>query len=144
MVVGSNPASNLGNMSHARINAEKSFLIWDGDCAFCARCVQFIQRRIRTSAKIVAHQKADLKVLGLTTEQCNQALQWVNSDGRIRSGSRAVAELLKTANGVWPVFGVLIDLPVIRLFSSAIYKLIAKNRQHLPGGTAACALDSPE
>ena len=144
MVVGSNPASNLGNMSRARIYAEKSFLIWDGDCAFCARCVQFIQRRIRTSATIVAHQKADLKVLGLTTEQCNQALQWVNSDGRIRSGSRAVAELLKTANGVWPVFGVLIDLPVIRLFSSAIYKLIAKNRQHLPGGTAACALDSPE
>ena len=144
MVVGSNPASNLGNMSHARTNAEKSFLIWDGDCAFCARCVQFIQRRIRTSATIVAHQKADLKVLGLTTEQCNQALQWVNSDGRIRSGSRAVAELLKTANGAWPVLGVLIDLPIIRIISSAIYKLIAKNRQHLPGGTAACALDSPE
>ena len=144
MVVGSNPASNLGNMSYARANAEKSFLIWDGDCAFCARCVQFIQRRIRTSATIVAHQKADLKVLGLTTEQCNQALQWVNSDGRIRSGSRAVAEFLKTANYAWPVLGVLIDLPIIRIISSAIYKLIAKNRQHLPGGTAACALDSPE
>ena len=131
-------------MSSAKINAEKSFLIWDGDCAFCARCVQFIQRRIKTSATIVAHQKADLKVLGLTTEQCNQALQWVNSNGQIRSGSRAVAELLKTANSGWPVLGVLIDLPTIRIFSSAIYKLIAKNRQHLPGGTAACALDSPE
>lgn len=131
-------------MSYKSTSAENSFLIWDGDCAFCSRCVQFIQRRIRTSAKIVAHQKTDLKVLGLTTEQCNQALQWVSSDGRIRSGSRAVAELLKTANGAWPVLGVLIDLPIIRLFSSAIYKLIAKNRQHLPGGTAACALDSPD
>ena len=106
--------------------------------------MQFIQRRIRTSATIVAHQKADLKVLGLTTEQCNQALQWVNSEGRIRSGSRAVAELLKTANGAWPVLGVLIDLPIILFFSSAIYKLIAKNRQHLPGGTVACALDSSD
>ncbi|MEI8024377.1 MAG: DUF393 domain-containing protein [Actinomycetota bacterium] len=146
MVVASNPAGNpagkLGIITYARTTADKSFLIWDGDCAFCARCVQFIQKRIRTSAKIVAHQKTDLKVLGLTTEQCNQALQWVNGEGRIRSGSRAVAELLKTANSVWPVLGVLIDLPIIRLFSSAIYKLIAKNRQHLPGGTAACALDS--
>lgn len=124
--------------------AEKSFLIWDGDCAFCAGCVKFIERRIRTSAKIVAHQKADLKVLGLTTEQCNEALQWVSADGQIRSGSRAVAELLKSANGAWPVFGVLIDLPGIRLISSAIYKLVAKNRQHLPGGTAACSLDLPE
>ncbi len=131
-------------MSDTRTSVEKSFLIWDGDCAFCARCVQFIQRRIRTSAKIVAHQKADLKVLGLTTEQCNQALQWVNSEGKIRSGSRAVSELLKTANGAWPVLGVLIDLPIIRVFSSAIYKFIAKNRQHLPGGTTACALDSSD
>ena len=106
--------------------------------------MQFIQRRIRTSATIVVHQKAELKVLGLTTEQCNQALQWVNGEGRIRSGSRAVAELLKTANSAWPVLGVLIDLPIIRIISSATYKLVAKNRQHLPGGTAACALDSPE
>lgn len=131
-------------MSPSKNIAAKSFLIWDGDCAFCARCVQLIEKRIQTSAKIIAHQKADLKVLGLTTEQCNQALQWVNGDGQIRSGSRAVAQLLKSANRAWPILGVLIDLPGIRLISSAIYKLIAKNRQHLPGGTAACALDSPE
>jgi predicted DCC family thiol-disulfide oxidoreductase YuxK len=131
-------------MAFTKSSAEKSFLIWDGDCAFCARSVQFIQRRMRTSANIVEHQKADLKVLGLTTEQCNQALQWVNSEGQISSGSRAVSKLLKTANGAWPALGVFIDLPIIRLVSSAIYKLIAKNRQHLPGGTAACALDSPD
>ncbi|NBY45455.1 MAG: hypothetical protein EBQ64_05770, partial [Acidimicrobiia bacterium] len=30
------------------------FLVWDGDCAFCARCVAFIERRIKTDAKMVA------------------------------------------------------------------------------------------
>ena len=120
------------------------FLIWDGDCAFCARCVGFIERRVKTEAKIVAHQKADLLKLGLTTEQCNAALQWVFRDSTIRSGSRAVAALLRSSNFGWAILGVAIDLPVVRLISSAIYKVIAKNRQHLPGGTAACALDEHE
>ena len=120
------------------------FLIWDGDCAFCARCVGFVERRIKTEAKIVAHQKADLLKLGLTTEQCNAALQWVFRDSTIRSGSRAVAALLRSSNFGWAILGVAIDLPVVRLISSAIYKVIAKNRQHLPGGTAACALDEHE
>ncbi len=122
----------------------ESVLVWDGDCSFCSRCVNFIQKRISTSAKIISHQKADLESLGLTTEQCNQALQWVSSQGQIRSGSRAVAALLRSGGGAWPVMGVLIDLPVIRLISSGIYKVIAKNRQHLPGGTAACAIDKHE
>ena len=120
------------------------FLIWDGDCAFCARCVGFIERRVKTEAKIVAHQKADLLQLGLTTEQCNAALQWVFRDSTTRSGSRAVAALLRSSKFGWAILGVAIDLPVVRLISSAIYKLIAKNRQHLPGGTAACALDEHE
>ena len=120
------------------------FLIWDGDCAFCARCVGFIERRVKTEAKIIAHQKADLLKLGLTTEQCNAALQWVFRDSTTRSGSRAVAALLRSSNFGWAILGVAIDLPVVRLISSAIYKVIAKNRQHLPGGTAACALDEHE
>ena len=120
------------------------FLIWDGDCAFCARCVGFIERRVKTEAKIIAHQKADLLQLGLTTEQCNAALQWVFRDSTVRSGSRAVAALLRSSNFGWAILGVAIDLPVVRLISSATYKLIAKNRQHLPGGTAACALDEHE
>ena len=120
------------------------FLIWDGDCAFCSRCVGFIERRVKTEAKIVAHQKADLVQLGLTTEQCSAALQWVFRDSTTRSGSRAVAALLRSSKFGWAILGVAIDLPVVRLISSAIYKLIAKNRQHLPGGTAACALDEHE
>ena len=59
------------------VGTKSSFLIWDGDCAFCARCVKFIEKRITTSAKIVAFQKAELTELGLTEAQCSEALQWV-------------------------------------------------------------------
>ena len=72
------------------------------------------------------------------------ALQWVNRDSTVRSGSRAVAALLRSSSFGWAILGVAIDLPFVRVVSSAIYKLIAKNRQHLPGGTDACAIDRRE
>jgi len=72
------------------------------------------------------------------------ALQWVSRDSTVRSGSRAVAALLRSSTFGWAVVGVAIDLPVVRVFSSAIYKLIANNRQHLPGGTDACAIEQRE
>ena len=118
-----------------------NFLVWDGDCAFCARCVKLIERRIKTDAKIIAHQKADLQLLGLTTAQCSAALQWVSRDAIIRSGSRAVAALLRSSSLGWAILGVAMDLPVVRVVPSVIYKVVAKNRQHLPGGTDACAID---
>ena len=110
-------------------------LIWDGDCAFCSRCVKFVERRIKPRAIIISYQKASLDELGLTDEQCSSALQWVDIDGRVCSGSRAVAALLRSSSGAWHVLGVLIDIPIIRLIAEGGYQLIARNRKHLPGGT---------
>ena len=65
-------------------------LIYDGDCAFCLRCVQWIQKHFKRVPHIVAWQKADLGTLGLTAEQCQTALQWVSADSsRILSAHKA-------------------------------------------------------
>lgn len=109
-------------------------LIWDGDCAFCSRCVKFVERRIKPRAIIISYQKASLDELGLTDEQCSSALQWVDIDGRVVAGSRAVAALLRSSNGVWQILGALIDMPIIRLIAAGGYQLVARNRKHLPGG----------
>ena len=110
-------------------------LIWDGDCGFCSRCVKFIEHRIESRAIIISYQKASLDEFGLTDEQCSKALQWVDVDGRVCSGSRAVAALLRSGSGAWHLLGVFIDLPIIRLIAAGGYQLIARNRKHLPGGT---------
>jgi predicted DCC family thiol-disulfide oxidoreductase YuxK len=55
-----------------------------------------------------------------------------------------VAALLRSSSFGWAIIGFAIDLPILRVLSSAIYKVIAKNRQHLPGGTDACAIDQRE
>ena len=47
------------------------------------------------------------------------ALQWVSRDATVRSGSRAVAALLRSSSFGWALIGVAIDLPVVRVLSGA-------------------------
>ena len=117
-------------------------LIYDGDCAFCLRCVQWMKKHFKRVPHIVAWQQADLRTLGLTAEQCQTALQWVSADSsQILSAHKAVARICKDAGGWITVAGYALSLPVVSPISGVMYRWVARNRQKLPGGTAACAID---
>jgi predicted DCC family thiol-disulfide oxidoreductase YuxK len=114
-------------------------LVYDGDCGFCTSCVRVLER-IGPGAEIVAWQLADLAELGITEEQAADAVQWVQIDGRVRSGHAAIAAVLSTAGGIWKIIGRTALLPGISWVAAKVYRLVADNRYRLPGGTPACAL----
>jgi predicted DCC family thiol-disulfide oxidoreductase YuxK len=115
--------------------------VYDGDCAFCTSSARFAERRVPTDAIIVPWQFTDLDALGLTEAQCDEAVQWVASDGSpAAAGPRAIAALLRSSNVPWRVVGWLLDLPPVRALAWPIYRWVARNRHRMPGGTAACAL----
>ena len=117
--------------------------VYDGDCAFCSTCARFVERRIPTSAAVVAWQRTDLGTLGLTSEECEQAVQWVSAEHRA-SGPDAVARLLLDAGSFWKIPGWVLRLAPVRWVAWPTYRLIARNRHRLPGGTATCALPQSE
>lgn len=112
-------------------------LVFDGDCAFCTRCARFLER-IGPDAEIVAWQLTDLDELGITEQQATEAVQWVEVDGRVRSGHEAIAATLSTAGGIWRVVGRALLLPGVSWLAARVYRLVADNRHRLPGGTPAC------
>jgi predicted DCC family thiol-disulfide oxidoreductase YuxK len=117
-------------------------LIYDGDCAFCLRCVQWMQKHFKHVPQIVAWQQADLAQMGLTTEQCQTAVQWVSEDSnQILSAHKAVARVCKDAGGLIIVAGWLMSMPLVSQVAGIVYRWVARNRQKMPGGTAACAID---
>ncbi|NJC69368.1 DUF393 domain-containing protein [Planosporangium thailandense] len=122
--------------------------VYDGDCAFCSSCAGFIERHIRTPARVEAWQRLDLAALGLTADGCAEAVQWVGADGEVASGPAAIARLLRQASGasgrlLWrPVGTALAARPVLAMAWPA-YRWVARNRHRLPGGTPACALPRP-
>lgn len=122
----------------------KPVLIFDGDCAFCTSSVKWIQRWIGRQPVITPWQQTDLSSLGLTQEQCETALQFVDNRGRVGSGEIAVARLLIHGGKGWQVLGYIMVIPGIRQICGLGYRWVARNRHRLPGGTAACALPAPE
>ncbi len=120
-----------------------ALLIFDGDCAFCTRCVRFIERRIRRHPSIQSWQRSDLSELGLTQEQCETAVQFIEG-GRLTSAHIAVAHILIYGKKGWAILGYLMLLPGIKQIAGVAYRWVAKNRDRMPGGTAECALPQSE
>ncbi|WP_329142262.1 DUF393 domain-containing protein [Streptomyces sp. NBC_01456] len=117
-------------------------LVYDGDCAFCTSSVRFAERRLRPRCTATPWQFADLTGLGITQQRAEHEVLWVTPAGDVHGGAQAVAKLLLSSRGAWPVVGALLTLPPVRRPAHGAYRLIARNRHRLPGGTAACAMPS--
>jgi predicted DCC family thiol-disulfide oxidoreductase YuxK len=114
-------------------------LVFDGDCAFCTSCARLLER-IGPEAEIVAWQLTDLDRLGVTAAEAAEAVRWVGTDGTVRGGHEAIAAVLEAAGWPWRLAGRAILLPGISSLAAVGYRWVARNRQRLPGGTAACAI----
>lgn len=136
-------ATRSGMINGMTTRAHPIFL-YDGDCMFCSSCARFIERRVRTSAEVKPWQFADLSALGVTQEQAEEAVQWVAPDSSVASGPRAIARLLLAAQWYWRPLGAALLVPPISWLAEPSYRLIARNRHRLPGGTAACSLPQAE
>jgi predicted DCC family thiol-disulfide oxidoreductase YuxK len=118
----------------------RPLLVYDGDCAFCTTSVRFAERRIRPRCTTVPWQFADLDALGITEQRAEHELLWLAPDGTVHGGAQAVSRLLMSAGRGWAVPGALLAVPPVRWIAHGVYRLIANNRERMPGGTPACAI----
>ncbi|CAN7496377.1 thiol-disulfide oxidoreductase DCC family protein [Knoellia sp. LjRoot47] len=124
-----------------------SILIYDGDCGVCtklSRVVTTTVRRRQGDFTVSAYQDADLPSLGLTPEQCDEALQWVGRDGRVSSAQDAVARVLLAGKAPFKPLGALMLVPGVNALAGLVYRWVALNRHRLPGGTPACSLPAAQ
>mgnify|MGYP006285680589 FL=1 len=84
----------------------------------------------------IAWQSADLVSLGLTSDECKTAVQFVASGGRISSGAAAAARVLIVAGFPFSIAGRFMLLPGIRSIASAAYRWVANNRHRFKGDPA--------
>ncbi|MFF7445779.1 MULTISPECIES: DCC1-like thiol-disulfide oxidoreductase family protein [unclassified Streptomyces] len=83
-------------------------------------------------------QPPDLASLGVNAARARHEALWVTPTGRVYGGAQAVAKILLSGVGVWPVVGAVLTLPPVRWAAHGVYRLVAENRGRLPGGTAVC------
>jgi predicted DCC family thiol-disulfide oxidoreductase YuxK len=116
-------------------------LVYDGDCGFCTTSARFVERRVPTPAAVVPWQRADLAALGLTAGECQEAVQWADGRGGTAAGPDAFAGLFLSARSRWwRAAGRVLRLRPVRALAWPAYRWVARHRDRLPGGTAACAM----
>ncbi len=117
----------------------RPLLIFDGDCGFCTTSARTGQRWLSLE-HVEPWQFLDLDTLPVTETQCGAAVQWVAVDGTVASAHEAVIASLRHAGGIWAVLGRILALPGVRPLAGVVYRIVARYRYRLPGGTPACRL----
>lgn len=115
-------------------------LIFDGDCAFCTTSARWLQARLHSQVAVEPWQFTDLAAYGTDADRATREVLWVDAAGRIHGGAQAFAQWLIHSGGGWRVLGTVLRLPPVRWFAAGVYRVIADNRDRMPGGTPACAL----
>lgn len=114
-------------------------LIYDADCGFCTRSAKWLARGGKVNIKPWQGIR-DLEAIGLTEKMVEAAAYWADG-GKIEAvAEAAIAWSLIAKGGVWRLAGRIILLPGIRFIASRVYKVIARNRHNMPGGTDACRI----
>jgi predicted DCC family thiol-disulfide oxidoreductase YuxK len=110
-------------------------IVYDADCGFCTRSAFWVD------ADPVAWQSLDLAAVGATEEQADSFAGWLVGGRVVALGAPAIAAALRDRGGWTAPVGRLIDLPGVRRPAAVVYRLVARHRHRLPGGTAACRID---
>jgi predicted DCC family thiol-disulfide oxidoreductase YuxK len=121
---------------------QRALLVYDGNCGFCSASAAWIAARWKPPSAAVAIPwqrlgATGLESLGLTVDDVEQSAWWV-ADGRRAAGHLAVARSLITAGGAWGWVGRALLVPPLRWLAAVGYRLVARYRHRLPGGTPAC------
>ena len=117
-------------------------LVFDGDCGFCTRCADWASARLPALTIVVPWQRIpDLAAVGLRPEDVTDAAWWIEGDGDRRRGADAIAQTLVMIGGVYRWVGRAMQLPGLSTMAAIGYRVVARYRHRLPGGTPACELN---
>jgi predicted DCC family thiol-disulfide oxidoreductase YuxK len=116
-------------------------LVFDGDCGFCTTSANWLSGAGRVET--VPWQFLDLDAVGLTPDQVTTSVWWLVDDRPVEHSSRAIGRALRHRGIPWSWAGAVLLVPLVRPLADAVYRLVARYRYKLPGGTPACAIRRP-
>lgn len=115
-------------------------LLYDADCAFCTRAAR-LGMKLTLQARIRPIQSVDLAGLGIDPARARREIPFVDAHGDVCYGAAAIAGALGTGKAPCRAASWVMRSWPTRYAARAIYRVVARNRHRLPGGSAACETD---
>lgn len=127
--------------AHERTRAGGAWtLVYDGDCAFCRRCVDLVGRwDVHRRVRAVTFQDPD-GLAGLPPiprPALEAAMHLVSPSGEVRAGAEAVPAILRLLP-LGPAAAWVFAIPGVPALAARFYGAVARNRHRLGCGSNAC------
>lgn len=135
----------MSNDPHAASRPNTAIVVFDGICHLCNGWVQFLLRVDRRGLYRFASMQSEtgrglLRAHGLDPDDPSSFL--LLREGRARTDSDAILDVLTGLGGPWRAFGVLRAVP--RALRDPAYRFIARHRYRLFGKRDVCMMPTPE
>jgi len=104
-------------------------LLYDGQCPFCRREVEWLKRRDRHGrlvAEDISASTFQAEVYGLSQEEVMGVLHGILPDGRIVRRVEAIREAYRVVGFGW--IAVLLSWPIVGWIADRAYGVFARNR----------------
>jgi acetyl esterase len=130
------------------VTARDWTLVYDGECAFCLRCVAVLRRwdrRGRLAFLPLQDERTVALLPAVPRSALEAAMHLVAPDGGTSAGAATLPHILRLVPGGRPL-AVLIALPGVRWAADRLYRLVARNRRRLgcdPEGDQALGANAP-
>ncbi len=137
-----NPASEtLSNIDIQQILKKQPILLFDGECGFCNKTIQFFLRHEKDSRKM--HFAPLQSEIGIALRDYFEIDPKIDSIILIKEHSAyikscAALRLAPFMRGAWPLMVVFVIIPPF--IRNMVYDFIARRRQKLFGRVESCGL----
>ncbi len=131
--MGSIPMDNTGN---------KISLIYDSQCEFCRRSVEWLSSRDDKKILRFVPCKSEERMkefLEITEEECMSGVQVITSEKQKISGFDGIAYVMRFLRGT-KLLGTMLGLPMVRIVGKRVYSWVARNRNRITCKNNTCHL----
>jgi len=104
-------------------------LLWDGQCDFCRRSVEWLHKKAPDKFVPLPYQKQESWLPPEIFEDCKRQFYLRTPQGKYLGGGRAAIKLFDLLG--WKLLSRLLGLPGFCHLTEVLYRLVARNRDFL-------------
>jgi predicted DCC family thiol-disulfide oxidoreductase YuxK len=108
---------------------DRYLLLWDGQCDFCRRSVEWLHKRAPGKFIPLPFQEQKSWLPPEIFEDCKRQFYLRTPKGEYLGGGEAVIKLFEIIG--WQPLGFYLKLPILRQLTGFLYRLASRNRNLL-------------
>jgi predicted DCC family thiol-disulfide oxidoreductase YuxK len=134
----------MAQITEKSVAVTTPLLVYDGNCGFCARSVQFILRHERRhDLRFVPRDSRLGKDLRQRFHlEAVESMLWISGD-KAEIESNAVLRSAEYVGGMWAILGAIGSM-VPAFLRNPVYRFIARNRRRFSAASTTCLVPTAE